>query len=132
MSNNRDQINDVRGLLFHVNNVVHTRTNLLLVAESIFFAAIAALWKEEGRFLKLTISVLGILMTAMLLFASATLYTRSNVLTKKLEKIDATYLEYMGAVPRKYAKVTWLLSYALPATFLAAWVLVFVVILEGK
>jgi hypothetical protein len=36
-------------LLFHVNNVFHTRVNFFLVAESIFLAAVATLWKESAR-----------------------------------------------------------------------------------
>jgi hypothetical protein len=36
------QLEYERDFLFHVNNVLHTRINLLLVVESIFFAALAA------------------------------------------------------------------------------------------
>jgi hypothetical protein len=126
----KEEIDSIRGLLFHVNNVVHTRANLLLLAESIFFAAIATLWKEEDQSLKLIICGLGIVMTVMLWFANATLYIRSNVLTEKLSVLDPIYKEYMDAVPKIFTKVTLLLTHALPAVSLIAWVMVVVVILR--
>ena len=124
----RAEVKSIRELLFHVNNVVHTRANLLLLAESIFFAAIATLWKDENQSLKLLICVLGGVLTALLWYANGTLYVRSNFLTKKLKTKDPIYEEYIKAVPRFFTQSTLLLTHALPAVSLAAWVILFFVI----
>src|SRR5207248_10886535 len=89
---------DIRPLLFHVNNVFHMRVNLLLVAESIFFAAIASLWKDGDRSIKLIICGLGITMTLILWFSNATLHKRSNFLTRKLKEVDSIYKQYIDEV----------------------------------
>ena len=125
----RNRISDLRELLFHVNNVFHTRVNLLLVAESIFFAAIAALWKDGDRSVKLVMCGLGIVLTVMLWIANGALYKRSNHLTGELMKVDPVYLGYMNAVSVRKIPVTLMLAHALPAVSLIAWVLVSLVVL---
>jgi len=121
---------DIRQLLFHVNNVFHTRINLLLVAESIFFAAIASLWKDGDRSIKLIICGLGITMTLILWFANATLHKRSNFLTRKLKEVDSTYKQYIDEVPMKPISVTALLTHFLPIISLVAWTLVILTIFK--
>jgi hypothetical protein len=116
-------IADVRSLLFHVNNVVHTRANLLLVAESIFFAALASLWKEGDSVIKLTIAGLGIFMTVVLWYANATLKTRSDALTAMLRQVDSIYAAYLKAGPKRLI-VTSLLTHSLPLVSLIAWFIV--------
>ena len=125
----KEEIEDIRQLLFHVNNVFHTRVNLLLVAESIFFAAFAALWKDGDKSLKLIVCGLGVIMTAILWFSNATLYRRSNFLTSKLKEIDLIYQGYLEVVSVKYISVTGLLTHALPMVSLLAWGLVILVVL---
>ncbi len=120
---------DIRQLLFHVNNVFHTRVNLLLVAESIFFAAIAALWKDGDKSLKMIVCGLGVVMTLMLWFSNATLYKRSNYLSGELKKVDALYKEYLEVVSLKYITVTGMLTHALSFILLLAWVLVILVVI---
>jgi hypothetical protein len=120
----RQQVVSVRELLFHVNNVFHARVNLLLVAESIFFAAIATLWREQDSLIKFVVCGLGMVMTLVLWFANATLYKRSNVLTEKLKNIDSIYKVYLDAVSQKYVTVTGLLAHLLPFVFSLAWVVV--------
>ena len=126
---NKEQIADIRQLLFHVNNVFHTRVNLLLVAESIFFAAIAGLWKDGDKLLKLIICGLGIVMTLMLWFSNAALYKRSNFLTNRLSEIDSTYRDYLSVVSLRYISVTGMLTHALPLASLLAWGLVILIVL---
>jgi hypothetical protein len=122
-------IASVRELLFHVNNVFHDRVNLLLLAQSIFFAAIATLWQDQGRLIKLVICGLGIAMTTVLWYANATLYKRSNVLTLKLGH-DRVYQDYLAAVSLKYVTVTGLLAHFLPFACLSAWTIVVLRILR--
>ena len=112
-----------RELLFHVNNVFHDRVNLLLVAQSIFFAAIATLWQDQGRLIKLVICGLGIVMTLVLWYANFTLYKRSNVLTVRLQ-VDPVYKAYLDAVSLKYVTVTGLFAHVLPFACLSAWTIV--------
>jgi hypothetical protein len=123
----RDNIADVRELLFHVNNVFHTRVDLLLVAESIFFASIAALWNEPETLIKLTVSGLGTVMTLVLWYANATLKLRSDALARKLRPIDPVYDEYLRAAP---LGATSLLTHVLPSVSFAAWVVVILRILD--
>lgn len=125
----RNCVSDLRELLFHVNNVFHTRVNLLLVAESIFFAAIAALWKDGARSVKLVMCGLGVVLTVMLWIANGALYKRSNHLTRELMKVDPIYLGYMNAVSVRKIPVTKMLAHALPAVSLIAWVLVSLVVI---
>ena len=125
----RNSISDLRELLFHVNNVFHTRVNLLLVAESIFFAAIAALWKDGGTSVKLVMCGLGVVLTVMLWIANGALYKRSNHLTGELMKVDPIYLGYMNAVSVRKIPVTLMLAHALPAVSLIAWALVIMVVI---
>jgi hypothetical protein len=125
---------DIRALLFHVNNVLHTRVNLLLVAEAIFFAAIAQLWGKQGLSIKLLVCALGGTVTLMLWYSNATLLIRSNYLTEELKKVDAVYSEYMDAVSNWLRKkgfprenlpyVTPLLVHGLPLVMLVAWILI--------
>jgi hypothetical protein len=112
-----------RELLFHVNNVFHDRVNLLLLAQSIFFAAIATLWQDQGRLIKLVICGLGIVMTLVLWYANFTLYKRSNVLTVRLQ-VDPVYKAYLDAVSLKYVTVTGLFAHVLPFACLSAWTIV--------
>ena len=122
-------IASVRELLFHVNNVFHDRVNLLLVAQSIFFAAIATLWQDQGRLIKLVICGLGIVMTMVLWYANATLYKRSNLLSSKYAA-DPVYKDYLEAVSLKYVTVTGLLAHFLPLVCLSAWIIVVLRILR--
>jgi hypothetical protein len=121
---------NIRQLLFHVNNVFHTRVNLLLVAESIFFAAIASLWKDGDRSIKLIFCGLGITMTLILWFSNATLHKRSNFLTRKLKEVDSIYKQYIDEVSMKPISVTALLTHFLPMISLVAWVLVILAIFK--
>ncbi len=120
----RTRQTDLRQLLFHANNVFHTRVNLLLVAESIFFAAMASLWGKEDLSIRLIVCVLGITMTIMLWYANATLKKRTDYLTVELKKVDRVYEEYMKQRPLKPVSVTHLLTHILPSVLLVAWILV--------
>ena len=122
-------LTSTRELLFHVNNVFHDRVNLLLVAQSIFFAAIATLWQDQGRLIKLVICGLGIVMTLVLWYANATLYKRSNLLSSKYAA-DPVYKDYLEAVSLKYVTVTGLLAHFLPFVCLSAWTIVVLRILR--
>jgi hypothetical protein len=95
-----------------------------LLAQSIFFAAIATLWQDQGRLIKLVICGLGIVMTLVLWYANFTLYKRSNLLTELLQTIDPVYKAYLDAVSLKYVTVTGLLAHFLPLVCLSAWTIV--------
>ena len=123
-SSERIRQTDLRQLLFHVNNVFHTWVNLLLVAQSIFFAAIASLWGKGDLFIEIIVCLLGITMTVMLWYANATLKRRTDYLTKALKKVDPVYKGYMDVRPLKPVSVTFLLTHVLPSVLLVAWILV--------
>jgi hypothetical protein len=125
-----EKAEDIRQLLFHVNNVFHTRVNLLLVAESIFFAAIASLWQSGDTSIKLIICGLGVTMTLILWFSNSTLHRRSNFLTTKLKQVDSIYRGYLDVVPLRPISVTAMLTHFLPVASLAAWALVILIVLR--
>jgi hypothetical protein len=120
---------DIRELLFNVTTVFNARVNLLLVAESIFFAAIANLWGNEDMAIKLIVCGLGVAMTIMFWLANASLKRRSDRLTVALKKVDAVYNAYM-VVHRPF--VTQMLAHVLPLVMLVAWILVIYLIVASQ
>jgi hypothetical protein len=119
---------DIRELLFNVTTLFNARVNLLLVAQSIFFAAIANLWGNEDMAIKLIVCGLGVIMTIMFWLANTALSARSNHLTEELKKVDAVYKGYME-VGQPF--VTWMLAHVLPFFMLVAWSLVIYLIVAS-
>jgi hypothetical protein len=114
-----------RALLFHVNNVFHTRVNLLLVVESIFFAALAQTWavSDGATPLPPLICVLGLLFTILLWLTLGSLKIRSDFLTRHLRKSDSLYHAYLT---KSGLYSTLILTHVIPAITAAAWVFLIV------
>lgn len=115
------QLDYQRALLFHVNNVFHTRVNLLLIVESIFFAALAQTWalNDGAPPLRLLICVLGLLFTILLWLTLGSLKVRSDFLTRHLRKSDSLYNAYLT---KSGLCSTLILTHVIPAIAAAAWV----------
>jgi len=116
------QIEYERPLLFHVNNVLHTRVNLLLVVESIFFAALAQVRNAtdpSARRFSLVLCVLGLAFTILVWVTLHSLKERSNFLTEHLAPSDTLYRAYLE---KKGLYSTTILTDVLPAAAAAAWI----------
>jgi hypothetical protein len=110
-------------LLFHVNEVFHARVNFFLVAESIFFAALAALWKE-GTPIKLVICGLGLAITVVLWFSIFRLNTRGDYLTSLYREVSPVYKLYLESAPLRPVTIGRLFTYGLSVIMLIGWLLI--------
>jgi len=122
-------IADIGELLFNVTTLFSTRVNLLLLAESIFFAAIASLWEKGDTAIKPILCGLGVAMTILFWFANAALKSRSDHLARELEEVDPVYKRYMAV---RSPNVTRMLAHVLPLVMLLAWLLVIYVIVSSQ
>ena len=116
------QIEYERDLLFHVNNVLHARVNLLLVVESIFFAALAQVRNStdaSGRRFSLVLCVLGLGFTVLVWVTLRSLKARSDFLTKHLALTDTLYKAYLEM---KGLYSTTILTDVLPGAAALAWI----------
>jgi len=140
-----DKISLVKDLLFQYDSLLHNRVNSWLLAESIFFLAVVAIWDEKG--LILIISILGIINTILFGFTSAKLYLRVSWLINKYKNSVALYQDYLdmqGLVLKrrnillnfikkplsrgqwKIFDTGWLYSIGLTLIFLLGWILILI------
>ncbi|MBP6872639.1 MAG: hypothetical protein KBC43_11590 [Bacteroidales bacterium] len=140
-----DKIALLKDLLFQYDNLLHNRVNSWLLAESIFFLAVVAVWNEKE--LILIISILGIINTILFGFTSAKLYLRVSWLIKKYQKSVTLYQDYLdmkGLVLKKrnillnFIKkplsnrqwkifdTGWLYSIGLTLIFLSGWIVILI------
>ena len=117
-----------RELLFQIDNTFHTRVNFLLVAESVFFAAMSQVWSTGGFAINAVLIALGACLTTILWYPLNVLQKRSSSVAGDLKAIDPIYEKYLNAIPHKLI-ATRLLAHGLPGLFLLAWVVVFLVLL---
>jgi len=124
----------IRELLFHVDNVFHSRVNFLLVAESVFFAALSQVWSNGGVPINALLCLLGIVVTGLLWLPLNVLQRRSKILAARLshqESPDAVYREYLYSIRDKlkstYRRANWL-----PLAFLLGWIGVLVLLAIGQ
>jgi len=116
------QIEYERSLLFHVNNVLHDRVNLLLVVESIFFAALAQVRNstdQSARRFSVVLCVLGLAFTVLVWITLHSLKARSDFLTKHLAITDTLYKAYLDM---KGLYSTTILTDVLPGGAAVAWI----------
>jgi hypothetical protein len=83
----------VERLLFQVDNMMHARVSNLLLAESIFFVAAAALWMKP--ILLCILSALGIVITTLFGYTNFKLHLRVNWLIQKFKQLDPLYENYL-------------------------------------
>jgi hypothetical protein len=119
----------LRGLLFHVDTAFHARVNFLLVAESLFFAAVSQVWSAQDNGIKFMLIAIAILLTLFLWYPMAMLERRSRALARALIRRDRTYEFYHRSVRAKPI-VTRLLAHALPLLFIVGWIGVLIVLLN--
>ncbi len=118
---------ELERLQLHVDNIIHIRVNLLLVAESLFLAAFAAIWNSGGFLLQLIISVLGVLMTLIIMQTTSTLRIRSVKLADWRKEKSPVYKAYLESLPRP-PKQTKRLTTLLPLIFLSGWILILIIV----
>lgn len=85
---------DVRQLFFQMDNMLHNRVNSSLVAQSIFFAAIAAAWSE--KVVVVSLCVLGFFVTLLFTFTNLKLYWRVTWLIGKMKQRSKFYCDYLA------------------------------------
>jgi hypothetical protein len=83
----------VERLLFQMDNMLHTRVNSLLLAETIFFLAAAAVWQHLG--LLIIVALLGIITTILFGLTNLKLYFRVIWLIKQFKLLDTFYHDYL-------------------------------------
>lgn len=120
-------LNHLRELLFHVDNAIHSRVNLQLLVQSVFFAALAQVWASQGNTIKFILVAVGVTLTLVLWYPTVVLQRRSRFLARALCKQDRTYEYYLRCLPGKRV-ATQVLAYALPVLFLLAWLAVWLVL----
>jgi hypothetical protein len=127
---NAREARSIRELLFHVDNVFHSRVNFLLVAESVFFAALSQVWSNGGVSINVLLCLLGIVITGLLWLPMNALQRRSKILAARLsheESPDAVYRDYLASI-RDKLKSTYRLANWLPSAFLLGWIGVLVLL----
>lgn len=83
----------IQSLYFHFDNLLHTRVNNLLVAESILFLAAIAVWSH--RFPFFVVAVSGLLITALFTFTAVKLYLRVSCLIGRLKAQSDPFREFL-------------------------------------
>ena len=85
---------DLERLFFQMDSILHSRVSNLLLAETIFFLAAAAVW--SNAFLLATISILGLITTVLFGFTNLKLYYRIIWCITQLKRLDPNYAAYLG------------------------------------
>ena len=118
---------ELERLHYHVDNALHTRINLLLVAESIFLAALSQLWANGDFFMQVVLCTFGLLVTWVVRSSTETLARRTKWLAEERKKLDPTYKSYLESIPERPVQ-TKRLAAVLPILFLLGWMLLFVAV----
>lgn len=109
---------EIERLFFQMDNMLHTRVNSLLVAETIFFVAAATVWKDIA--LVLALCVLGIVTTLLFTITNLKLYWRVTWLIEQMKRHSEFYTDYIAMrdirqSPGRWGRVTlWLLQFVAP------------------
>jgi len=130
VSNSTEQLNyeELERLHYHADTTLHSRVNILLVAESIFLAALAQVWANAGLFfMQVALCVLGLLVTILVRSSTATLARRTEWLAAKRTGLSPTYKGYLESIP-KPPNQTRRLASTLPLLFLIGWAALLVVV----
>lgn len=113
---------ETKELLFHVDNLFHTRFNFFITVEAILFAALGAFWNEND--LMLASSIFGILFTILLGLTNINL-------SKSLKWLIDTYknsgksniFKGFKKIKTRFVPRTLLLyTYLIPGMALIAWI----------
>jgi hypothetical protein len=85
---------EIERLFFQMDNMLHTRVNSLLVAETVFFVAAATVWKDIA--LVLALCALGIVTTVLFTFTNLKLYWRVTWLIHQMRTYSHFYTDYIA------------------------------------
>jgi hypothetical protein len=119
-------VSEVREFLFQLDNTFHSRVNVLLVAEAIFFAAVSQMWATGSVQVTLVLIALGLSLTLILWCPLNVLQKRSKYISDVLKHVDPMYKDYLDAGPRKLM-ATWLLAHGIPFIFPVGWIALLIV-----
>lgn len=109
-----------REFLMQLNVALHTRVNILLVAESLLLAALAELWSSRELGIILVVCLIAILSTKLLWEPLQALAERTKAVASLLEK-DALYQHYIRASSAPLHQMHRLANWV-PALFSVGWV----------
>ena len=112
-------------LLFHVDNLFHTRVNFLLAVEALMFAGAGAVWNTKS--IRLGVAVFGVVLSVVFFLLNLNLSRRLDWLMRKCEDEGpdpAFYKTYRDQGLLKWPRSIHLFTYALPGIALAGWLLV--------
>ena len=113
---------ETRAFLMQLNSVLHTRVNILLVAESLLLAAVAQVWASKELGIVLVVCLIAILATKLLWDPLQALALRTTAVASLLEK-DALYQHYIRASSAPLHQMHRLANWV-PGLFLAGWVVI--------
>ena len=113
---------ETRAFLVQLNSILHTRVNILLVAESLLLAAVAQIWASKELGIILVVCLIAILATKLLWDPLRALALRTTAVASLLEK-DALYQHYIRASSAPLHQMHRLANWV-PELFLAGWVVI--------
>ena len=85
---------EIKELLVHEDNLLHTRVNSWILAETIFFIVVGTIWKEQTSMV-IIICFLGILTTLLFGFTIIKLHLRVEWLINKYKVSNPLFQEYL-------------------------------------
>ena len=111
-----------RNLLFHFDTIFHSRINIFIIVQAVFFAALSQTWDKQ--YLHVPLCTIAIFLTLLVGMANYNLSKKLKFLIKEYKEYDTTgvYKQVMNI------KTIWVLptttSYALfiPTISLLAWI----------
>ena len=113
---------EARAFLVQLNSVLHTRLNILLVAESLLLAAVSQVWASKELGIILVFCLIAIFATKLLWDPLKALALRTGAVASLLEK-DALYQHYIRASPAPLRQAHRLANWV-PGLFLVGWVVI--------
>ena len=113
---------ETRAFLVQLSSILHTRVNILLVAESLLLAALAQIWVSRELGIILVVCLIAILATKLLWEPLQALALRTGAVASLLEK-DALYQHYIRASSAPLHHMHRLANWV-PGLFLAGWVVI--------
>ena len=114
-------LSELERLHIHADATFHTRVNILLVAETIFLAALTQVWSSGGLFIQAALCMLGFLTTALIGGSLDVLAHRTAWLASQ-RMCSTVYSSYLRSIPNPPVQ-TYRLANTLPSIFLLAWLL---------
>jgi len=110
-------------LLFHIDNLFHTRVNFFLAVQALLFAGVASVWGTES--VRLGVGLFGVLFTVLFFLANWNLSYSLQWLMHTFETVEPTgmYRDFKAqkVLPRSLPTIV-IFTYVLPGVSLLGWV----------